>query len=97
MFSFIYPNYVIAETANSIRMSVLRTGGGFGPVTISYFIRHITTNDSDLIATAHYTTSQTLFFQPGWLLDHLCSYINYELFTIILSSLLLFYCVPGEN
>ena len=46
-------------------MYVRRSGGGYGNVNINYFIKHFTTNDSDLIATAAYTTSQQLNFAPG--------------------------------
>ena len=34
-------------------------------MSVDYFVRHITTNDSDLVATQHYTSSQTLWFYPG--------------------------------
>ena len=65
VFSFVYPNYAIAEKGKSITMQVRRTGGGFGNVTINYFIKHFTTNDSDVVATAHYTTNQRLTFNQG--------------------------------
>ena len=65
VFTFKYPNYRVSETDKEIRMNVSRSGGGYGNVTISYFIKHFTTNDSDLVATAQYTTSQTLSFEEG--------------------------------
>lgn len=65
VFKFSYPNYVIPESAGSIRLSVERSGGGYGDVTISYFVKHFTTNDSDVTATAPYTTSQVLSFEAG--------------------------------
>ena len=65
IFSFRYPNYAVTEKTKDIRMYVRRSGGGYGHVRISYFIKHFTTNDSDLIATAAYTTSQQLDFYPG--------------------------------
>ena len=65
VFTFVYPNYAVSERAKNIRMQVRRTGGGFGDVFINYFIKHFTTNDSDLIATAAYTTSQRLSFENG--------------------------------
>lgn len=65
VFTFVYPNYAIAETNTSIRMQVRRTGGGHGHVFINYYIRHFTTNDSDVIATAPYTTVQRLSFEDG--------------------------------
>lgn len=65
VFSFKYPNFQVSETTNDIRMYVRRSGGGYGNVTISYYIKHFTTNDSDLIATASYTTLQQLNFDDG--------------------------------
>jgi hypothetical protein len=65
VFSFTYPNYVTNETSRFFRVSVIRTGGGYGTVSISYFIKHYTTDDNDLTATAPYTTSQTLLFEDG--------------------------------
>jgi len=65
VFRFAYPNYVVSETDKFITMSVARSGGGYGAVSINYFIQHFHTNDSDVTATAPYTTSQTLSFEEG--------------------------------
>jgi hypothetical protein len=65
VFSFLFPNYEISEGAKFIRMYVQRTGGGYGNVSISYYIQHYTTNDSDVVATARYTTNQVLNFADG--------------------------------
>ena len=65
VFSFTYPNYVINETSRFFRVSVRRSGGGYGNVLVNYFIKHYTTSDNDLTATAPYTTSQTLYFDEG--------------------------------
>jgi hypothetical protein len=65
VFTFVYPNYEILESNTSMRMQVRRTGGGYGNVTINYYIKHFTTNDSDVIATAPYTTVQRLDFDDG--------------------------------
>ncbi len=46
-------------------MAVFRTGGGYGNVSVNYFIKHYTTSDSDLTPTAFYTTNQTLDFPEG--------------------------------
>ena len=62
---FTYPNYVVSEGAVSLRLSVRRTGGGYGNVSVDYFIKHFTTNDSDAVPTQHYTSSQSLHFYPG--------------------------------
>lgn len=68
VFAFTYPNYEIPESAGFIRMTVRRTGGGYGNATINYNIKHYSTNDSDLSATAFYTTTQQLDFNEGTLL-----------------------------
>lgn len=65
VFSFRYPNYVINETSVFFRVSVVRSGGGYGNVLVNYFIKHYTTSDNDVAATAPYTTSQTLLFEEG--------------------------------
>ncbi len=65
VFTFRYPNYGVSESTKSIRMYVHRTGGGYGAVAINYFIKHFTTNDSDVVATAPYTTVQRLYFDSG--------------------------------
>jgi hypothetical protein len=65
VFTFRYPNYGVSESTKNIRMYVHRTGGGYGAVAINYFIKHFTTNDSDVVATAPYTTLQRLYFGSG--------------------------------
>lgn len=65
VFTLSYPSYEIAEDAGFIRLTVQRTGGGYGNATIAYNIKHYSTNDSDLVGTAFYTTTQTLVFSEG--------------------------------
>lgn len=65
IFTFTYPNYEVSEKDLFFRVSVVRTGGGVGNISISYFINHLTTNESDVAATAPYTTIQQLVFEPG--------------------------------
>lgn len=65
VFKFEYPNYIVPEKQKYIRLTVSRSGGGLGYVNITYYIKHFTTNDSDLSATAPYTTTQRLSFTPG--------------------------------
>lgn len=60
VFRFSYPNYAVSENEEYLRVSVLRSGGGYGNVTISYFLTHYTTDNSDVSATAHYTSAQQL-------------------------------------
>ena len=65
MFRFSYPNYVVNENVEYLRVSVIRSGGGYGNVTISYFLVHYTTDDSDVSPTARYTSNQLLSFEAG--------------------------------
>ena len=65
VFRFVYPNYVVTEKQGYFRIAVMRSGGGYGNVSVSYYIRHFTTTDADMVATAMYTTSQTLIFEEG--------------------------------
>ena len=66
VFRFLYPNYRVVEGRDrAIQMTVERSGGGYGNVSINYYVKHFTTNDSDLSATARYTTSQKLVFSAG--------------------------------
>lgn len=48
-----------------MRIVVTRTGGGFGSVSVTYSLRHVSSDASDVAATAHYTTDQTLTFPHG--------------------------------
>jgi hypothetical protein len=65
VFAFRYPNYVVNETSKYIRLSVSRSGGGYGNVSVHYYIQHLTTDESDVTSTAPYTTTQTLIFSEG--------------------------------
>ena len=65
VFKFIYPNYIVPEKQGYFPITISRSGGGYGNVTISYFIRHFTTSDADMVATASYTTLQKLTFEEG--------------------------------
>lgn len=65
MFTFGSPVYAIAEAAQNITITVRRSGGGVGNVTIEYTLEHITTSDDDVSPTAFYTSSQQLVFTEG--------------------------------
>ena len=65
IFTFESPQYTVDENAGFVRVSVRRSGGGLGTVSLTYNLRHITTDDSDTSATAFYTTSQSLTFKQG--------------------------------
>ena len=68
--SFSYPKYYVNKSTRALRLTVRRTGGGHGNVVVDYFIRHISTNDSDVSPTAQYTTSQSLSFSQGNNVDY---------------------------
>ncbi|KAJ1455738.1 hypothetical protein M885DRAFT_440724 [Pelagophyceae sp. CCMP2097] len=59
------PTYEVAEDSTNVRLTVLRTGGGVGAVAVSYSLEHLTTDGSDVSATAFYATSLRLEFAPG--------------------------------
>lgn len=40
----------------TVRVTVYRTGGGYGTVGVKYGLRHGTTDGADVTASAHYTT-----------------------------------------
>jgi hypothetical protein len=81
VFAFRYPNYVVNETSKYIRLSVSRSGGGYGNVSVHYYIQHLTTDESDVTSTAPYTTTQTLIFSEG---KHICTYFMAFIITHIL-------------
>jgi hypothetical protein len=64
-FSIRYPNYQVTEDVGYLLLTVERSGGGAGPASVRYALRHFTTSASDVAATAYYTDSQTLFFDTG--------------------------------
>ena len=55
----------VAEHARNISVVVQRSGGGVGRVSVEYVLAHQTTDDADVTATAHYTSSQRLIFEEG--------------------------------
>ena len=59
------PYYEVVEDAGFVRVSVLRSGGGVGTVSVQYHIEHLTTDNGDVTPTAFYTTSQVIEFGPG--------------------------------
>ncbi|KAJ8601307.1 hypothetical protein CTAYLR_007233 [Chrysophaeum taylorii] len=59
------PTYEVSEAAQVVRLTARRTGGGVGTARVRYAMHHVTTDGSDLSATAFYTTSSLLEFSPG--------------------------------
>lgn len=48
--------YGILTTEGTVRVTVARTGGGYGTVGVKYRLRHGTTDAADVTSHAHYTT-----------------------------------------
>jgi hypothetical protein len=65
LFSFSSLTYSINEQDTSLRITVVRTGGGLGRATVRYNLEHNTTTVSDVTPTYHYTATQTLVFEHG--------------------------------
>lgn len=65
VFSFGSPVYAIAEAAQNITLTVRRSGGGVGAVTIGYDLQYINASSADVSPTVFYTSSQQLEFQAG--------------------------------
>jgi len=59
------PEYEVWENAGTIRVTVNRSGGGVGEISVRYGIHHLTTSDHDLTSTNFYTTDQKVVFSPG--------------------------------
>ena len=59
------PYYEVMEDAGFVRVSVLRSGGGVGTLSVQYHIEHLTTDDGDVTPTAFYTNSQVVELGPG--------------------------------
>jgi hypothetical protein len=55
----------VGEGIGYLRLTVERSGGGYGNVSVGYSLHHISTSDNDVVATAPYTTVQTLTFEHG--------------------------------
>eukprot|EP00956_Cyclotella_meneghiniana_P022586 scaffold42858_cov61-Cyclotella_meneghiniana.AAC.3 len=63
--TFTSPEFAVKEDAKQIRLTLQRSGGGVGEVSVSYSIYPITANYQDVTATAHYTSNQTVVFRHG--------------------------------
>lgn len=64
-FSFSSPAYEVRESASNLNVKVIRNGGGYGDVLISYRLGFITASPSDVTGSAFYTSSNTLLFHDG--------------------------------
>jgi len=63
--TFDSPEYAIREDEQHIRLTLRRTGGGVGEVSVSYSIYPITASYEDVTSTAFYTGNQTVVFRHG--------------------------------
>ena len=63
--SFSSAEYEVPEDRGNIRITLRRTGGGVGEVSVKYAIEHVTSSDADVTPTHFYTTVQTVVFYPG--------------------------------
>eukprot|EP00752_Nemacystus_decipiens_P001537 g1506.t1 len=57
--------YGAATTNGTFRVTVGRTGGGYGSVGVRYRLQHGTTGAADVTPHAHFTTSDELIFAAG--------------------------------
>ena len=63
--TFDSPEYAVREDAKHIRLTLQRSGGGVGEVSVAYSIYPITAGYEDVTSTAHYTANQTVVFRHG--------------------------------
>lgn len=63
--TFESPEYAVREDGNQIRLTLRRSGGGVGEVTVAYSIYPISAGYEDVTSTAYYTANQTVVFRPG--------------------------------
>jgi hypothetical protein len=63
--TFESPEYAVREYEKHVRLTLQRTGGGVGEVSVSYSIYPITAGYEDFTATSYYTTNQTVVFRQG--------------------------------
>ncbi|KAL7553689.1 hypothetical protein ACHAWF_017014 [Thalassiosira exigua] len=63
--TFESPEYAIQEGERQIRLTLQRSGGGVGEVSVSYSIYPITAGYEDVTSTVYYTANQTVVFRPG--------------------------------
>ena len=63
--TFESPEYAMREDGKQIRLTLQRSGGGVGEVSVSYSIYPITASYEDTTSTAYYTGNQTIVFRPG--------------------------------
>lgn len=78
--AFTSPSYSVQEDAGHIRLTVTRSGGGFKSTSVEYSFEHKTSSDSDVTATAFYTTVQRLLFEDNVVSATFLITVNDDLF-----------------
>lgn len=78
--AFTSPTYSVQEDAGYIRLTVTRSGGGFRHTSVEYSFEHKTSSDSDVTATAFYTTVQRLLFEENVVSATFLITVNDDLF-----------------
>lgn len=63
--NFNSPTYAVLESDQYLAVTIQRSGGGLGRVSVRIQLEHETTDDSDVSLTAQYTTSRELVFEEG--------------------------------
>ena len=63
--TFDSPEYAVKEDGQQIRLTLQRTGGGVGEVSVTYSVYPMTAGYEDLTSTAYYTANHTIVFRPG--------------------------------
>ena len=63
--AFESPEYAVKEDSQHVRLTLQRSGGGVGEVSVAYSLYPITAGYEDVTATAYYTGNQTVVFHPG--------------------------------
>ena len=78
--AFTSPTYSVQEDAGHIRLTVTRSGGGYLSTSVEYSFEHKTSSDSDVTATAFYTTVQRLIFDDNVVSATFLITVNDDLF-----------------
>jgi hypothetical protein len=62
---FSSPTYTVLESDKYVPITIRRTGGGLGRVSVRIELEHVTTDDTDVSLRAQYTGANELVFEEG--------------------------------
>jgi hypothetical protein len=62
---FSSPTYTVLESDKYVAITVRRSGGGLGRVSVRISLEHVSTDDSDVSLRAQYTGANELVFEEG--------------------------------